>query len=225
MTPSTATPLHGTTPSVMDRLKAETRRAHDDTEAIPYSAALIARRLPVERFIGQLAAYRTIHGALEAALSTSADPTVAAVWDSAMAKAHLLDADLSHFGIDGDLETSAAPLPTRAAADAFADRIMDLHESDPVSLLGFLYVLEGSTLGATILRGHLAAAYGLEDGRGLAYQSPYGASPMPQWMAFKARMNEAVTDAATQDRVVAAAQEAFRRIGDVLRTLSDDLVD
>jgi len=216
MSSTTTQTMHGSASLVMDRLKAETRGSHDDTEGIPYSAAVVGRRLPKDRFIGQLAAYRTIHGALERAISQSTDPAVTAVWDATMVKAPLLDADLAYFGAD---ETTA-PLAARAAAQAFSDRIQDLAESDPVALLGFLYVLEGSTLGATILRGHLAAAYGLENDQGLAYQSPYGASPMPQWMAFKARMNAAISDGPTQDRVVAAAQEAFRRIGDVLRALS-----
>jgi len=218
MTTTTST-LNDSAAVLMDRLKSETRGAHAETESIPFSAAMMAHTLPKDRFIGQLAAYRTIHAALEAALDASTDPAVEAVWDRSMAKTHLLDADLSYF----DATETSTPLAARAAAQAFADRIQDLAESDPVSLLGFLYVLEGSTLGATILRGHIGEAYGLEDGNGLAYQSPYGASPMPQWMRFKERMNAAIVDDATKDRVVAAAQEAFRRIGDVLRALSADL--
>lgn len=211
----------------MDRLRAETRPAHDTTEGIPFSAAMVQRRLPRDRYIGQLVAYAIVHRVLDAALAGSDHPAVRAAWSDDLAKTPLLQRDLAFFAA----EINPAPpggawgVPPAAieSAERFAEVVGARAQHDPVSLLGYLYVLEGSTLGATILRQHIAAAYGLTNDDGLAYYSPYGNAVMPHWKQFKERMNAAVTDAADQDRIIEAASDAFQRIGEILRALSVDL--
>ena len=105
-----------------------------------------------------------------------------------------------------------------AAAAAFAADIEKTAAGDPAALLGFLYVMEGSTLGASMLRGPVATAYGLEE-KGLAYYTPYGRRPGPHWKAFRQRMNAAPLDTGQQQRVVDAAKLAFRRVGAMLCAL------
>ncbi|MFO0872615.1 MAG: biliverdin-producing heme oxygenase [Phycisphaerales bacterium] len=223
-----ASPASGAA-SVMDRLRAETREAHVRTEAVPFSAAMVGGTLPLDRFVGQLAAYLPVHRALESVLSASNDPAVRLVWRDELAKTPLLERDLAHFSSIG-VEPSDAGT---AAARRFVEWIGEVARNDPSALLGVLYVLEGSTLGAAVLRGHLERAYGerafgsrsgsgagTEVAPGLAYYSPYGLSPMPSWAQFKARMNAAIVDRAMQDRAVAAASETFRRIGEILAALS-----
>jgi len=200
---------------IMDRLRAETRDAHDATEAIPFSKAMLERTLPLEQYVGQLAAYRVVHRALDHALATSANPAVRSIWRDDLTKAQLLERDLEHFaGVD--LVACGHALQ---AAEAFASAIKAKAANDPLALLGYLYVLEGSTLGATVLRVHLAAAYGLEGDGGLAYYSPYGHAVMPHWKQFKERMNAVPLDAGEQGRVLAAACDAFRFVGAILKAL------
>lgn len=207
------------TTSLMDRLKAETRNAHDMTEAIPFSAAMVAERLPIERFVGQLAAYRIVHEALERELAASEAPEVRAVWRAELAKLPLIDRDLAAFAARKVVADDSGISP----AQEFAARLRRDASSDPLALLGALYVLEGSMLGAAVLRGHLERAYGVTTDDGLAYQSPYGPSPMPNWKLFKERMNAAVVDPDAQERVINGASEAFRGIGRILAALSRDL--
>ncbi|MCA9292067.1 MAG: biliverdin-producing heme oxygenase, partial [Phycisphaerales bacterium] len=208
-------------PQIMDRLRAETRDAHDATEAIPFSAAMIQDRLPKAAYVGQLLAYAIVHRSLDRALATSNDATVAAVWHDDLAKVPLLDADVAYFAAEID---GVAP-DAVAAAEDWAAEIRRLATSRPVALLGYLYVLEGSTLGATILRQHVALMYrlDLDQPRGLQYYSPYGNAVMPHWKAFKERMNAAITDPDDQSRVLDAAREAFGRVGTILQALSVDL--
>lgn len=203
----------------MDRLKAETSGAHELTESIPFSAAMVQGRLPLESYVGQLAAYSLVHEALDDALAASTHPAVKAVWRDDLAKAPLLAADLRHFASQRD----SVPAEAMQVARAFAGWISGLAIASPVALLGVLYVLEGSTLGATILRQHIARAYGLTGTDGLAYYSPYGNKVMPHWKEFKERMNGAVTDANEQQQVLAAADGTFQRVGDILRALSRGL--
>lgn len=204
--------------TVMERLRLETRAAHEATEAIPFSAAMVQRRLPKERFVSHLAAMAVVHESLEAALAASDHPTVRGVWREDLRKLPLLQRDLSYFNARS-LDSHAA----QTQASAYADHIRTLATEDPVALLGHLYVLEGSTLGATILRGHIKEAYGL-DQDGLAYYSPYGNAVMPRWREFKDRMNAFAVDAAEQERIIEAAREAFSHIGRILSALSEGLL-
>jgi len=198
---------------IMQRLRAETREQHLATEAIPFSSSILDGSLPRSAYAGQLAAYLPIHAALERAVDDGREPALAAVWTDDMRKTVLIEADLAYLGapgLDGDARDASADL---------AGWVEDLAGTDPVALLGVLYVLEGSTLGGALLRRHLAAAYGLTDA-GLRYYAPYGVGPKPHWVAFSERMNAAVTDADDADRIVAAADETFRRIGRILAALS-----
>jgi heme oxygenase len=214
-----AVDAENTTLTVMDRLRNETREDHDATEAIPFSAAMVNRVLPRERFVAHLAAYAIVHDAIETALASADHRTVRAVWRDDLRKLPLLERDLAFFAAD---RAAASEHPAVRVADTYAVELRELGQRDPVALLGHLYVLEGSTLGGTILRGHIKEAYNL-DQDGLAYYSPYGNAVMPHWREFKLRMNDAITDPAEQDRVVAAGREAFRHIGTILHALSDGL--
>jgi heme oxygenase len=204
-----------TTPPIMDRLRAETRDAHDATEAIPFSQAMLERTLPLEAYVGQLAAYRAVHQALDHALASSEDPSTKAVWRDDLAKAPLLDRDLTHFA---HVDLAGCDLALHAA-ERFAAAIDERAARDPIALLGYLYVLEGSTLGATVLRVHIAAAYGLQGEAGLAYYSPYGNAVMPHWKQFKERMNALLLSVDEQERILAAAREAFGFIGEILKAI------
>lgn len=205
--------------TVMERLRDETRPQHDATEQIPFSEAMMQRTLPRERYVGQLAAYERVHRALEDALAGATHPTVQAVWRDDLRKQHLLENDLTHF--ESERESVSADALT--AADAYVQELNRLAAEDEVALLGHLYVLEGSTLGGTILRQHIVAAYDLKNNDGVAYYTPYGNAVMPHWREFKQRMNAAITDPDEKQRVIDAAKDAFTRVGDILRALSHDL--
>lgn len=198
--------------TIMERLRAETRPQHVATEAIPFSAAILDHSLPRSAYAGQLAAYLPVHRALEAAIDAGAHPALAEVWTEDMRRTGQLEADLDELGATEEDARQARP-----AATSMAAWIEGLAATDPVAVLGVLYVLEGSTLGGAFLRRHLAESFGLTDA-GLRYYSPYGIHPKPHWVAFKERMNAAISDA-DADRVVAAAGETFTRIGHILSAL------
>lgn len=197
----------------MERLRAETRPQHVATEAIPFSTSILAGTLPMRSYAGQLAAYLPIHRALESAIGRVVHPALTAVWAPDMRRVALIEADLDDLDVR-DVDRAGIP-----EGEATAAWIAGLAASDPIALLGVLYVLEGSSLGGAFLRRHLAAAYGLGDA-GLRYYAPYGTHPKPHWVAFSARMNATVADDAAP-RVIAAAAETFVRIGRILSALSD----
>jgi heme oxygenase len=201
-------------PTLMERLRAETRAQHVATEAIPFSASILDGTLSRSAYAGQLAAYLPVHRAIENAVADARHPALRAVWTDDMARTPLLEADL------GALGGTAGSIRAARNGHAMAAWIEELADRDPVALLGVLYVMEGSTLGGALLRQHIARAFGLTDA-GLRYYSPYGTGPKPHWVAFTARMNAAAISTADADRVVAAAGETFERIGGILSALSE----
>ncbi|MGH1551768.1 hypothetical protein ACRAWF_05120 [Streptomyces sp. L7] len=92
--------------------------------------------------------------------------SVGAVWSPDPSKVPLLERDLRHFATLG-----AIPEPCPAATE-FADEI---RHSGATELLGFLYVLEGSTLGARFLLRYVTEAYPAH-GRGTACRTTAAAT-------------------------------------------------
>lgn len=173
-------------------------------------------KLPQSRFAAQMACWLTVHSQLEDAIAASETPACNVVWQSAMARTSHLRHDLACHG-DVDMTASAA-----TATMGVVTWIATLADQDPEALLGPLYVLEGSKLGGTILRKCLDEAYQCGP-EALSYFWASGTSPMPDFKAFKERMESALPTKEQQDRVVAAASEMFDRLTDVLSGLIEGL--
>jgi heme oxygenase len=240
------------TATVAERLRAQTRAWHDALEATPFATAMVGGTLPIERYVAQLAAHRVVLEALEGELSRAVCPSVAAVWSPDLAKLPLLDSDLRHFAARG---TAPRPWQPWAVGEAqeFAREIRLAAASDPQALLGFLYVLEGSTLGGLILRRYVTRAYGLcdasggeggagTDGRAATDDTGgtggaggtggtgatdgaayYGSGDRDRWARFTARLNRALAEPEAQDRVIHAAGRAYHHIAAIAKALSAGL--
>ncbi|MFE9563080.1 biliverdin-producing heme oxygenase [Streptomyces sp. NPDC006487] len=204
-------------PTVVERIRASTRTRHENLEATAFSTAMLAGTLPLDRYVDQLAAYRVVLKALEEELSRATGPCVTSVWSADLAKLPLIDRDLTYFAEGGVFPASVAAAP----AQAFAREIRAAAASDPRALLGFLYVLEGSTLGGTILRRYVAEAYGLRDTDGVTY---YASGDRERWARFTARLNEVLPGQGEQDGVITAVGRAYHHIAAITRALSAGLV-
>lgn len=204
-------------PTVVERIRESTRGRHEELEATAFSAAMLAGTLPLDRYVGQLAAYRTVLAALEGELSRATGPCLASVWSADLVKIPLIDRDLMHFAGDGVFPAAFAAGP----AAAFAGEIRAAADSDPLALLGFLYVLEGSTLGGMILRRYVTEAYGLSGTDGVAY---YAAGDRERWAGFTARLNGALPGQEEQEGVIAAAGRAYDHVAAISQALSTGLV-
>ncbi|WP_330290795.1 biliverdin-producing heme oxygenase [Streptomyces sp. NBC_00576] len=209
--------------TVVERLRASTRDRHDALEATPFASAMIAGTLPIERYVGQLAAYRVVLTALEGALSRVTGPSAESVWSPDLVKLPLIERDLVYFA---DLGTAPGSWAAEEAEKFAAEirqwaAVSDLHTRPSLpSLIGFLYVMEGSTLGALFLHPYVTTAYRLPGTDGVAY---YTSGDRDRWARFTARMNQALTDPEAQDQVVAAAHSAYRHAAAITAALSVDL--
>ncbi len=200
---------------VMDRLRLETRDRHVQVEALPFFSALKAKDLPLASYAGLLRALSIVYEVVEHVISHAQHPKLNTVWDDSLRKLPLIDRDLAYFQSRGLSDASVALLRAHLLTQHVRKRAHDA----PVSLLGYLYVLEGSTLGGIVLKDQIARTFKLRHAEGLTYVSSYGKLIKARWKEFGERMNTAVVDPAEQDEVVAAAQEAFSGIGRIIDAL------
>ncbi|MDV9172196.1 biliverdin-producing heme oxygenase [Streptomyces sp. W16] len=196
------------------RLKDGTRTWHEALESTAFAGAMLTGSLPLDRYVGQLATYRTVLEVLEAELARATCPSVGSVWSPELVKLPLVERDLRHFAAQG---TAPGPCP---AAEEFAAEIRRTAATEPRELLGFLYVLEGSTLGALFLLRHVVEAYRLTDGNGTSY---YGSGDRARWAAFAERLDRALGEPAVQEKVLAAAERAYRHVALISGELSAGL--
>jgi hypothetical protein len=104
-------------------------------------------------------------------------------------------------------------------AQLLAQAIRQHCHNDPIVLLGYLYVLEGSTLGGLVLRQQVAQKFSLSGSDGLTYLSSYGKATNAHWKVFTERLNNVAISEAEQDRVIVAALEAFKGVGHIVEAL------
>jgi heme oxygenase len=205
--------MHPTTtdaasPSVMVRLREQTRAHHDAAESRELQRALAKGQLPIERYQDWLGQRLLMHRALESRVRRLAeeDPRVAAIAREELYQEGNLLADLAHFKFD---TAGASPLPSTGRFLAELDRY---GAEQPLGLLGAYYVFEGSKNGAAFLVKALRQAYGLADGAGLRYLDPHGPKQRPLWQSFKQSMDAAGFDEPETRVLVAAAQRTFELI-------------
>ncbi|MDI1244364.1 MAG: biliverdin-producing heme oxygenase [Rhodoferax sp.] len=201
--------------TLMEELKAASFTAHSQLHRAPFFVALAARELPLESYVGQLRALALIHVVLEQALTDSTDHKVAQVWRTDMQKLALIAQDLQYFEQRNvpDLKESVA------AAQLVAQRLRLQFIEQPLTLLACLYVLEGSMLGAVVLRPMYARALQLEDGKGLGYLGGNGANTPHRWDTFKQAMNALVLDEAQRQQLANAVVFFFRQLETIFLAL------
>jgi len=93
--------------------------------------------------------------------------------------------------------------------------VEDFVGSDPVALLGPLYVLEGSTNGGRFLARVLERSLQIEDRAGLAYMDPYLDRQPEMWAEFKRLADEVQLTPDQRDAVTEAARDTFRAIAEI----------
>ena len=183
-------------PPILERLKRETRAAHERLES---GLDILRAPLDRDRFLRLLERFWGFHAVWEPAVGR-------ALGDDAFLaprlKLHKLEADLLSLGRTPEqivrlprcFEAALlAPLPRR-----------------PAAALGTLYVLEGSTLGGQVISRALKTASWLPQS-GLTYFDPYGPRTGAMWRDFRDYAAARSTPAADAE-MLATAQGTFERL-------------
>lgn len=175
--------------TLSERLKAETRAAHDTIEA----AFDLDRHLSTrESYRDLLLLLLGIHAEFEAL----AHPHLAGTGlEDHLCRADRIRRDLAVLGSDAD-DTSR---PCRGRLGFIEDR---------PQAVGALYVVEGSTMGGVLIAQEVERRLGLGPESGAGFFSGHGRDSATAWRAFRGRLDQ-FGDPGSDDRVVAAALSMF----------------
>jgi heme oxygenase len=181
--------------TLLEKLRTETRPAHDSIEQAMdlenRMVSLEAYRSVLERFYGFHAGWE------DRAASTFSEPD----FFDPRRKTALLAKDLLALGLSEE-EITGLPLCEPMAPSGTRSEV-----------LGTMYVMEGSTLGGTIIARLMEDRFGLTAETGCAYFRSYGPGVGQMWRDFRAKLDaEAHPD--RDATVVASASLTFRRMQD-----------
>ena len=176
--------------TLLERLRAETRPQHEQTEQLFYTEALQNGTLSVDEYVHLLRTHLIYHQALEEAISYHPDFFRDYALETRRKTPWLL-ADLTNLNV----------VPTPVMPELFAGW-------SPIALLGAAYVGEGSMLGGTVIWKLLQKNEAIRPllAHAQFYQG-YGPSLGNYWRNFGAFLTG--QGAQQPDNVVAAAQQAF----------------
>ena len=172
------------------RLRTATRAEHDSLETV---VPLMSTTMNNQEYGAYLQCLWPLYQAIEYQ-TEMAQPT----WFEDMGLARrlpLLSADLASLGL-------------RAPDTAFTHSLMpslDRHEQR----LGMYYVLEGSSLGAKVIRKHLSSNGVVNVDASAQFFDPYGDRMMPTWLSFKAAIDHYTDNEAASALIIESAKQTF----------------
>jgi heme oxygenase (biliverdin-IX-beta and delta-forming) len=180
----------------LEQLRRETLPDHS---AVEQSVPLMDEELDVGTYVSCLL---KLHGIITAWEEWA--PLNAPLWIhpllAARRRGQLIMLDLTWFGADAPGE-ARPPLPEMR---------------DAASLLGAMYVIEGSTLGGQLIARHVERVLGLTAGQGSAYFRGHNERTGQLWKGFCDALRTNVPDSDT-DAVIAAAKAMFGAFGAWMR--------
>lgn len=174
------------------RLKADTSATHDVLDKRIMAAAPFDNRQNYARFLqAQYAFLRDVD----------------ALYDHAGLAALLPDLEQRrrYASIAADLRDLDTPLPAGSATPPFGAQL------DLATALGWLYVSEGSKLGAAVLY-RLAGKIGLDEHHGARHLAGHPDGRARHWRDFTAVLDSAPLDMDGEARLIEGARAAFMRM-------------
>jgi len=193
-----------TSANIMDQLKERTAEHHRRAEQQPLQQALVKGTATRQQYAAWLEQMLLVHTELEKQIQslTPREPRLAVA--SAEQFGHpRLAADLRTLGLD-----PAAVRPSEATSHV-CGQIRAAAAADPVTLLGFHYVLEGSKNGNRYIAMALRRGLGLAPGTGDTYLDPYGEGQRAKWQAFRVAMGAEPFGEQEVEAVISAAGQMF----------------
>jgi heme oxygenase len=203
---------------VLDLLRSATWHRHEAFERLPFVTALKDGSLPLTSYIGQLRGLAVIFSALEQALAHSDATVISLVTPLLKSRFDMLCADLAHFSprLVPDI------LPAVRDSLDIAGKIRATSCTSPNKLIGYLYVLQGTTKGNRVHLPDIIRCFNLKDQEGTSFYCGFGDDTDVRWEEFRSVMNS-VGEEAVQDALQGTAEiyDALERFHEALYPLSD----
>lgn len=196
----------------MERLKEDTRAAHDSAEGSRFQSALASGNISIGGYAAYLSQIYLVHKTLESCIRANKSEALSAVVADVQYQEPILDKDLAVLEIDPE---TIKPL---AATQALLDEIEQNAVAKPLALLGYHYVLLGSKHGGKFVAHNLNKRFGFS-GAGCRYFDPYGSEFSGHWQEFKRQMNGIACSVDEQEDIVQSARAMFAAIAAICNEL------
>lgn len=145
-----------------------------------------------------------------------------------VAAQYLFQQDVEHLFDDARVQATVPDLAVRGRVQAAAADLQDLGQAIPrealatshvamPQALGWLYVSEGSTLGAAFLLKEVQQTLGLGADFGARNLAAYPEGRALVWRRFVAALDSSAVSVEEHDEVLAGANAAYDRFGDLLQ--------
>lgn len=174
-----------------DEIKEATLQNHQQTERVLVDKLKNMRS--VQHYIDLLNLFYGYFGGLEKCIERYVNASNLADYNSRR-KTLALAADIRALG------GTVPPLATD-------DKLPEI--DNYLKAFGALYVIEGSTLGGSIISKMVKQHLGIQDGAGLSFFNSYGGQTGQMWANFKKILNEVATTKKDEQIITAAANHTF----------------
>lgn len=187
----------------LSQLKNDTAALHRKLEQTPVTATLMSPALEKEHYIQYLAAMREVIAWTE----KNVFPVIAPIIDDVESRRKLsaIDNDLS--GLQADNHHFSHEFNPSPSSNTSA------------SMLGFMYVVEGSSLGGMVILKQIQQRNFINAGT-ISFLSIYGKDTGRYWKKFISNLSSYVVKNHIETDVIRGAQQAFNAIDDYFRSLT-----
>lgn len=188
---------------------------HQVLENTSFGNSLKTKQTPIESFVGYLRSMAIIYAVIEREIRLKQNNVVMSVWNEKMGKYNLLKQDLLYF-----LPQWVKDVPNAIiSSQELAKKIRIRNGLNPESILGYLYVLEGSTLGAREIHKDITLQFPFIQGKADNYLKCYGDKTYEKWMSFKQRIDSLGLDENQQKLILEASIEMYDGMVDIFQNL------
>lgn len=178
-------------------MRQRTAAQHKQLEATNISADLLRADVSVQMYMTYLAHMRGVMAFAERYVY----PMLAHLF-SDMEKRSKLPA------IDSDLQVLCKTVPMPYVSPV----AVSAPPATIAGALGYMYVIEGSTLGGRVLLKHIKSTLGFDEESGARFFSGYGADTGSMWKHFLHILAGYVVATGREEEVIAGANQAFKTI-------------
>ncbi len=182
---------------ILQKLKESTRHQHENVEG---SVDVMNQMFSLDDYKKLIARFWAFYAAYEPTLPYEELKDAGFDYDQRR-KLHWLEADAKILGMDNPAHFDGLP-----------------NVSTLPKAFGSLYVVEGSTLGGSVISRHLNQHLGLTPENGGSFYASYGPMVGPMWKQFGEAITAYAGDGANDDEIVGAAVETFDSINALFET-------
>ncbi|MBB3111098.1 heme oxygenase [Paenibacillus phyllosphaerae] len=183
--------------NVLQDLKEQTAPYHIQIEKNPYAASMMDKTMTLEGYITYLQKFYGFIAPVEEAIAQLPGWETNGFDFDLRRKAPLIEQDLRQLGLS---EQQIAQLPrSRALPDV----------STFPRALGYLYVIEGSTLGGQVITKQLKKFLPIETELNGRYFNSYGEEVRVRWGEFRALVEQTAGSDEAASQTIEAAKETF----------------